>query len=177
MMHASGRTDSGKGADRRDRDAAGRARNARPRDQLGRPLPRDAAGGVVPADQAALPPAEALASAQQLLDQGLPFHAHEVLEAAWKAAPSAERDLWQGLAQVAVGLTHARRGNAHGAVTLLRRAGGRLARYAAPGPHHVDVAGLAARCDELAARIESTGLSAVRETDLQLRLVTPAGER
>ena len=140
-------------------------------------MPRDAAGGVAPADEAALPPAEALASAKQLLDQGLPFHAHEVLEAAWKVAPSAERDLWQGLAQIAVGLTHARRGNAHGAVALLRRAGDRLARYPAPGPHHVDVAGLAARCDELAARIESASLSAVQETDLRLRLVTPAGER
>ena len=34
---------------------------------------------------------------------GRPFHAHEVLEASWKAAPPAERDLWQGLAQLAVG--------------------------------------------------------------------------
>jgi uncharacterized protein len=127
---------------------------------------------VTPADEAALPPAEALARAQQLLDQGLPFHAHEVLEAAWKAAPPAERDLWQGLAQVAVGLTHARRGNAHGAVALLRRGRDRLAGYAAPGPHDVDVTGLVARCDELAAGIESAGLTAVQEPDLQLRLVT-----
>jgi hypothetical protein len=128
------------------------------------------------ADEAALPPAEALASAQRLLDQGLPFHAHEVLEAAWKTAPSDERDLWKGLAQVAVGLTHARRGNAHGAVALLRRGRDRLDRYAAPGPHQVDVTGLAARCDELAARIESAGLTAVQETDLRLRLVTPPRE-
>lgn len=132
---------------------------------------------MAPADEAALPPAEALASAQQLLDQGLAFHAHEVLEAAWKAAPPDERDLWQGLAQVAVGLTHARRGNAHGAVALLRRGRDRLARYAAPGPHHVDVTGLAAQCDELAARIESAGLTAVQETDLRLRLVTRPSER
>jgi uncharacterized protein len=131
----------------------------------------------VPADEAALPPAEALARAQQLLDQGMPFHAHEVLEAAWKAAPSAERDLWQGLAQIAVGLTHARRGNARGAVALLGRGRGRLARYPAPGPHDVDVAGLAARCDELAARIESAGLTDVQEADLQLRLVTQPGQR
>ena len=177
MMDTSGRTDSGKSADRRDRDAAGRARNTRPRDELGRPLPRDAADGVAPADEAALPPAEALASAQQLLDQGLPFHAHEVLEAAWKAAPLAERDLWQGLAQVAVGLTHARRGNAHGAVALLRRASDRLARYTAPGPHQVDVTGLGTRCDELAARIDSAGLTAIQETDLLLRLVTPPSDR
>jgi hypothetical protein len=128
------------------------------------------------ADEAALPPAEALAGAQRLLDQGLPFHAHEVLEAAWKAAPSDERDLWKGLAQVAVGLTHARRGNAHGAVALLRRGRDRLDRYAPPGPHQVDVTGLAARCDELAARIERAGLTAVQEADLRLRLVTPPRE-
>ncbi len=177
MMETSGQADRGQAGDRRDRDAAGHARSSRPRDELGRPLPRDAAGGVAPADEAALPPAEALALAQQLLDQGMPFHAHEVLEAAWKAAPSAERDLWQGLAQVAVGLTHAGRGNAQGAVALLRRGRDRLARYGAPGPYDVDVTGVATRCDELADRIESAGLTAVRETDLRLRLVTPPSAR
>ena len=55
-----------------------------------------------------------------------PFHAHEVLEAAWKSGPAQERDLWQGLAQIAVGLTHARRGNARGAVALLRRGAERV---------------------------------------------------
>ena len=161
------------GAGTRDRDAAGRARNARPRDGLGRPLPRDAAGAAAPLDDAALPPADALATAQRLLDQGLPFHAHEVLEAAWKSAPLSERDLWQGLAQIAVGLTHVRRGNVKGAVALLDRGRARLARYPAPGPHGVDIVGIAARCDELAALIESTGLTGVQEADLRFRLVTP----
>ena len=72
-------------------------------------------------DDLVLPPAESLAEAQRLLDAGRPFHAHEVLEGTWKAAPAAERDLWQGLAQLAVGLTHRARGNAAGAATLLRR--------------------------------------------------------
>ena len=57
---------------------------------------------------------------------GLPFHAHEVLEASWKAAPEAERELWQGLAQLAVGLTHVLRGNPTGATTLLQRARRRI---------------------------------------------------
>jgi len=96
----------------RDRDAAGRARNARPRDALGRPLARGEAGEPMLPDDLQVTPEWALATAQQLLDDGRPFHAHEVLEAAWKAAEPAERDLWQGLAQLAVGLTHARRGNA-----------------------------------------------------------------
>ncbi len=62
----------------RDRDAAGRARNARPRDGLGRPLPRGAAGDERIPDDLVLPPPEALRLAQQLLDEGRPFHAHEV---------------------------------------------------------------------------------------------------
>jgi hypothetical protein len=75
--------------------------------------------------------AEAAALADRLLRDGRPFHAHEVLEAAWKSGPSGERDLWQGLAQIAVGLTHARRGNARGAVALLSRGAERVRGYQA----------------------------------------------
>jgi predicted metal-dependent hydrolase len=89
-----------------------------------------------------LPPAEALTLAQSLLNSGRAFSAHEVLEAAWKAAPAAERDLWQGLAQVCVGITHAQRGNATGSARLLDRGIDRLRHYAANPPHRVDVSGL-----------------------------------
>jgi hypothetical protein len=77
--------------------------------------------------------AEAAVLADRLLRDGRPFHAHEVLEAAWKSGPAGQRDLWQGLAQIAVGLTHARRGNARGAVALLRRGAERV-RAAQAGP-------------------------------------------
>jgi uncharacterized protein len=156
----------------RDRDEAGRARNARPRDALGRPLPRDAVGQP-PADDRPRPPLEALAMAQGLIDDDRPFHAHEVLEAAWKAAPPGERDLWQGLAQVAVGLTHALRGNARGAVSLLRRGADRLAGYPASGPHGIDVAGLRLSCAELAVRIEQSGTDRLDARSLHLRLQVP----
>ncbi|WP_432971925.1 DUF309 domain-containing protein [Dactylosporangium sp. CA-233914] len=126
----------------RDRDETGRARNARPRDELGRPLPHGAPGVPTMPEDLSLGPADALREAQRLLDAGRPFHAHEVLEAAWKAAPEAERELWRGLAQLAVGLTHARRGNAQGAARLLDRAALRIAGYAADPPHGVDVNGL-----------------------------------
>ena len=66
---------------RRDRDADGRARNSRPRDALGRPMPHGAPGVPTMPEDVVLPPAEALAEAQRLLDTGRPFHAHEVLEA------------------------------------------------------------------------------------------------
>jgi uncharacterized protein len=153
----------------RDRDPAGRPRNARPRDELGRPLPRDAAGPPPLPDEPALPPEAALGLAQQLIDSGRTFRAHEVLEASWKAAPTAERDLWQGLAQVAVGLTHAQRGNARGAAALLRRGGQRVAGYAAP-PYGVEAARVARFAAELADLIERDGLAAATPARLRVSL-------
>ncbi|MGY1689046.1 DUF309 domain-containing protein [Geodermatophilus sp. SYSU D01105] len=151
----------------RDRDAAGRARNARPRDALGRPLPRGAVGEERAPEGVVRPPAEALAEAQRLLDAGRPFHAHEVLEDAWKSAPELERQLWRGLAQLAVGLTHAARGNARGAATLLDRGAGNIAGYAADPPHGLDVAGLADRARTLAA--EAAAGREVRAASIRLR--------
>ncbi|TPG17811.1 DUF309 domain-containing protein [Pedococcus bigeumensis] len=114
----------------RDRDTDGRARQARPRDALGRPLPYGAKG-VEPVSEEPLPPQETLAAARELVRAGRPFSAHEVLEARWKAGPVEERDLWQGLAQVCVALTHAARGNRVGADRLFERAAGRLTAFAA----------------------------------------------
>ena len=135
--------------------------------------------------------AEAAVLADQLLRDGRPFHAHEVLEAAWKSGPAEERDLWQGLAQIAVGLTHARRGNARGAVALLRRGTERVRAFQdqassprAPGagaragtgsqpaagrpasPFGMDIAAFLAATDDLAARIERDGLDGVPPADL-----------
>jgi hypothetical protein len=149
----------------RDRDETGRARSARPRDAYGRPLPRDAEGAERVPDDYAAPPAEALAEAQRLLDADRPFHAHEVLEAAWKSAPEPERELWQGLAQLAVGFTHVRRGNAQGAQSLLRRAADRIAPYD-PAPYGIAAPALARHARALAGRIEREGLGAVTDADL-----------
>lgn len=110
----------------RDRDATGRPRNARGRDDLGRPLARTE-DDVVEPDAPALPPAAALAEAQRLIDAGRPFTAHEVLEAVWKETTGPQRALWRGLAQLAVGLTHQARGNRVGARALLRRGAETLA--------------------------------------------------
>jgi uncharacterized protein len=155
----------------RDRDAAGRPRNARPRDGLGRPLPRGSGGGEarVP-DDLLLPPAESLALAQRMIDEGRPFHAHEVLEASWKAATPEERDFWQGLAQLAVGLTHARRGNARGAVTLLRRGAAHIRPYAGTDPHGVPVAQVATAAGTLADRIGQDGLAVLPAAGLSLEI-------
>ena len=120
----------------RDRDEVGRARQARPRDRLGRPLPYGSPG-VDPVSEEPMPPSTTINFARQLLNQGRPFSAHEVFEARWKASPEAERDLWQGLAQLCVGITHAERGNQVGALRLATRARLRLETYAATdGPRY-----------------------------------------
>jgi hypothetical protein len=187
----------------RDRDPAGRPRNARPRDALGRPLdPADGPGSGVAGtdripDDLVITGAEAAALADRLLRDGRPFHAHEVLEAAWKSGPSGERDLWQGLAQIAVGLTHARRGNARGAVTLLSRGAERVRDYQGgadfedgdgspsgagsqravgrpASPFGMNVALFLAAADDLAERIERDGLDGIPPADLSPGLLAGA---
>ena len=158
----------------RDRDERGRPRNARARDASGRPLPRGVPGRSPSPEAPALPPAEALAEAQRLIEDGEPFAAHEVLEAVWKQAPATQRELWRGLAQIAVGLTHAQRGNATGAIRLLRRGADRVAGYAAlsPGPpqYGLTIDPLLEQARSLADRLGTQGLSGLSREDLRLAL-------
>ena len=144
----------------RDRDESGRPRSTRPRDVLGRPLPQGSQGIPRIPDDLELPPNETLGYAQDLLDRGLAFNAHEVLEAAWKNGPDDEKKLWQALAQLMVGITHVQRGNMKGAITVLRRASAGLARDDKPAPYAIDVAGLVdyadVLVDDLAAGAEVT---------------------
>ncbi|MEV6652924.1 DUF309 domain-containing protein [Streptomyces sp. NPDC051219] len=142
-----------RGRNGRDRDPEGKARNARPRDGLGRPLPYGADGVARQPEGVVRTPDETLREAQRLLDAGMPFHAHEVFEDAWKSGPEAERALWRGLAQLAVGLTHAARGNASGGATLLLRGAGGIEPYAKEHPYGIDAAGLAAWARELAEHL------------------------
>ncbi|WP_369777377.1 DUF309 domain-containing protein [Streptomyces sp. R33] len=152
----------------RDRDGEGRARSARPRDGLGRPLPYGAQGVERQPEGVVRTPAETLVEAQRLLDGGMPFHAHEVFEDAWKSGPPAEAPLWRALAQLAVGLTHAARGNAVGGARLLRRgatalagpdtgdgAGSSAGVGRAREPYGIDVPGLVRWARELAGRVEA----------------------
>lgn len=143
--------------EQRERDPRGRPLNARPRDGLGRPLPRGVAGVARVPEEVRLAPAEAIVEAQRLLDAGMPFHAHEVLEGSWKTAPDSERELWQGLAQLAVGLTHLLRGNTVGAQSLLRRGHDRIRGFELDPPHGLDVAGLLAWSEGLLDELGSTG--------------------
>ena len=143
---------------RRDRDPAGRPKNARPRDALGRPLARGAVNEM-PEEAPAQTPEEALARGIEHFNAGRYFQAHEAWEEGWHPAPERERDFWQGITQVAVGLVHRGRGNAHGATTLLRRGGRRLQSY---GDTHmgVPVGALSRFAFETADRIERNGVDA-----------------
>ncbi len=158
----------------RDRDPAGRARNARPRDGAGRPLPRGAAGVERVPDDLVLDDDATVVEAQRFLDAGMPFHAHEVLEAAWKAAGAAERELWRGLAQVAVGLTHLQRGNGRGGVALLRRGAENVTRWrvgaAGRAPAGLDLDGVVRHAEALADRVERDGPATAEPSDLSPRL-------
>jgi hypothetical protein len=137
----------------RDRDESGRARNARARDELGRPLPRGARGVPRVPEDAVFTPSGALDAAQDFLDRGQAFHAHEVFEAMWKQTESADRELWQGLAQLAVAITHIQRGNRRGALALLHRA---IVAIDRPDmPHGIDTVGLVGYAGELITRLQA----------------------
>lgn len=153
----------------RDRDEAGRPRNTRPRDALGRPLPHGSEGVARIPDDLDLPPAETLAYAQELLDKGMAFHAHEVFEAAWKNGPQDERLLWQSLAQLAVGITHVQRGNSKGALGVLSRARAGLVGDGS-ATHGVDVTGLVGYAETLIDDLEAG--AAIAPERLRPRLTT-----
>lgn len=116
----------------RDRDPEGRPRNARPRDEYGRPMPYGSQGVPRVPDDYAPTSEQALTDGRRFLAERMPFNAHEVFEGRWKCAPDDERELWQGLAQICVGLTHLQRGNSRGAVTLLSRGAARIQGYGTP---------------------------------------------
>ncbi|MFE0582900.1 DUF309 domain-containing protein [Streptomyces sp. NPDC058874] len=103
-------------------------------------------------------PAETVREAQRLLDAGKPFHAHEVFEDAWKSGPGASAPLWRGLAQLAVGLTHAARGNTVGGARLLRRGADGIEGLRGD-PYGLDVPGLVRWARELAGRVERAGVA------------------
>ena len=143
-------------ANERDRDVAGRPKNARPRDALGRPLPRGAINEM-PEESPARTPEEALMRGIDHFNAGRYFQAHETWEEGWHPAPEPERDFWQGITQLAVGLVHRGRGNAHGSATLLRRGAQRLQGY---GEEHMGlrVGELSRWAFETADRIERRGV-------------------
>ena len=142
----------------RERDEQGRPANARPRDRLGRPLPRGAVDEMPDRREPYAVVAtveEALAEAVALFDAQRFFEAHEFLEWIWKSprVHPGDRDFWKGVTQVAVGCVHIQRGNRSGALKLLHRAAGHL-RAEPRQDHGVDRASLRAAALWLAGQVE-----------------------
>jgi uncharacterized protein len=116
----------------------------RPRDELGRPLPWDAQGGLEMEDFDSFPLERNHELGIAHFDAGEFFPAHEAWETCWKQAKGTDdAEFFKGLSQLGAGYTHLRRGNPHGAFTLMRRGAGRIERYPA-GHHGVDTAAVAA---------------------------------
>ena len=127
----------------------------RPRDELGQLLPWDAEDRLRLEDFDSLSLEECHARGIDLLNEGRFFPAHEAWETAWKKARGTEdEEFYKGLSQLGAGYTHYRRGNPHGAHTLLRRGVSRIERY---GPRHlgIDVRDLAGAAAAQADAIEA----------------------
>lgn len=143
----------------RDRRGDGRPEQSRPRDRSGRPLAYGVSDVPLAEEHDPVTVEEALELGKGLWNQQRFFEAHECLEAVWHASPSVDRDLWQGVIQVAVAEVHRQRGNPSGAATLCRRAETRLRAY--PEQHRgIDVAAALGHCGAVLAEILSTGVDA-----------------
>ena len=68
----------------------------------------------------------ALDQAADLFDAGLYFEVHELLEPYWMRAGGGEREILQGLIQVAAGFHHLANGNLKGARSLLDEGSAKL---------------------------------------------------
>lgn len=139
---------------KRGRPSPRRNKPERPRDHLGRPQPWGAPNALALEDFDTLTLEENHRLGREHLAAGRYFAAHEAWETAWKQArDTPDAELFKGLSQLGAGYVHLLRGNAHGAVTLLRRAASRIGRYPA-GRLGIDCPGLARRAEADAARIE-----------------------
>ena len=131
----------------------------RPRDHLGRPQPWGTPNALELEDFDALPLEANHALGRAHFNAGRFFPAHEAWETAWKQARDTEdAELFKGLSQLGAGYVHLLRGNAHGAVTLLRRAASRVRTY--PSGHRgVDGPAIAAAAEVEAERVERGDLA------------------
>ena len=102
----------------------------RPRDRLGRPLAWTAENELVLEDFDAHTLEQNHELGRGHARAGRWFPAHEAWETAWKQARGTDdAEFFKGLSQMGAGYVHLLRGNAHGTVTLLRRAAGRIGSY------------------------------------------------
>lgn len=139
----------------------------RPRDELGRPLSRDAENRLVLEDFDSLSLEENHRLGRDHFNEGRFFPAHEAWETCWKQSKGTpDEEFFKGLSQLGAGYVHYRRGNPHGTFTLLRRAVRRIAPY---GPSHwgLDVDSLAETASAHAGRVEAAARAGEGLPDIQ----------
>jgi hypothetical protein len=135
-----------------------RQKPERPRDELGRPLPWGEASSLHLPDFDAMSLHDNDRAARGFLADRNYFGAHEAWETAWKQAKgTGDEELFKGLSQMGAGYVHLLRGNAHGAITLLRRGALRVGAYPA-GTKGIDTAALAGRLEADATAVEDGSL-------------------
>lgn len=121
-------------------------------------------------------PSPALINAVQQFNAGEYFACHETLEELWLAENGELRSFYQGILQVGVGLYHLQRGNERGALILLARGRGLLARFS-PTCVGIDVATLARETEMVEASLRVHGLQATQKASSHLfpriRMVLP----
>ena len=107
-----------------------RQKPERPRDALGRPLDWDATNELEMDDYDSLSMERNHELGREAMRARRFFPAHEAWETAWKQARGTdEAEFFKGLSQMGAGYVHLLRGNAHGAITLMRRASSRVVHY------------------------------------------------
>lgn len=89
---------------------------------------------------------ELLKEGVRLFNRGEFFEAHETWEELWRRKKGAERELIQGLVQMAVALAHARSGNEIGFRSVMERGLGKAGQRRTY--RGLDVAGLVQECRE-----------------------------
>jgi uncharacterized protein len=132
-----------------------RQKTERPRDELGRPLPWDQENRLELEDFDSLSQEENHRLGTGHFNEGRFFQAHEAWETAWKQGRGTpDEEFFKGLSQLGAGYVHYRRGNPHGARTLIRRGTGRIGRY---GPEHLgmEVQRVVAEAERHAEAIEA----------------------
>ncbi len=145
-----------------------RQKPERPRDRLGRPLAWDAANELEleDYDHLSLEQNHELGRAHTRAARFFP--AHEAWETAWKQARTTdEAEFFKGLSQMGAGYVHLQRGNAHGAMTLLRRASRRVGGY--PDGHRgIHTQALRDKLEADASRVERGALVPAEDVTFEL---------
>ena len=135
-------------------------KTARPRDELGRPMPRGTEPRLVLPDFDVLSIDECHRRGIQYFDAAVYFGAHEAWETAWRMARKngdPDEEFFKGLSQLGAGYTHYQRGNPRGAHTLMHRGVGRIRPYGvrSGGRHRgIDVDALATATEANMARLD-----------------------